>query len=173
MEVELYIFELFKPNQRRYRRKFLHACAMRDKTKFGPEKNRWQEVVEYYYEAAHSAGYFQDTFADYGLLNFIRSNTSFKDLAWTSLRAREDWFDASGNQNCVGVREFIGILEDAWGELRGRTRFYLRTHDPKREVRFPNPLRLGEIDNYKQWLGELHGFLHTSLDTGYSVYWSV
>ncbi len=131
---------------------------------------------------AVNAGYFRDPYNDWGLFNFLRSNTKAR-LSWWRFAANKEWFDSKGNMSIKGAREFREIFVGLRDEIAKKDKFGLEvvdfdaTHklpkDKRRLIYKTEKLSAKEIKEYKDWLDLLIRFLDLAIRLKSKIIWSV
>ena len=191
MGADLYIKKIYKKTEKKYRPLFKVACNTRDsyeqmykehgytEKEIFEKTRKFQKEVEKYYNLMYSKGYFRDCYNSYGLFAFINANTNL-NLSWWELRDNEKWFNKKGEMKLSGVKEFVGMIEQAKLEIGIREKY-----GEKYKSGFKIKEYLGdgkykskkakqkEVKYFKEWLNELIAFLKLAIKEKEPIEWSV
>jgi hypothetical protein len=123
---------------------------------------------------AQQLGYFRDCYNDYGLFNFIRSNTTH-DLSWWQLARNKEWFNKQENMTVKGAKEFLAIIQNAQDQLKNKKTYKLEVTDYENGELIDRieTLKPDEIEYFKEWLQLLIDFLQLAIKKDSTIIWSV
>ena len=134
-------------------------------------------------QKAIDAGYFRDCYNDYGLFNYIRSNTSEElksKFSWWQMCDNKAWFNKSGNMTTKGAIKFLQLVKKAKAEIDKKDEHILNIFDPEatkmnfRDMKY-KLLKLGkkEDEEFQKHLSFLIQFLVKSIELESNILWSV
>lgn len=123
---------------------------------------------------AMQLGYFRDCYNDYGLFNFIRSNTTH-NLSWWQLARNKNWFNNKGNMTTAGAKEFLGIIQNAQDQLKNKEVYKLEVTDYENgeSIEKIEELKPDEVERFRDWLQLLIDFLQLAIKKKSTIIWSV
>lgn len=119
-------------------------------------------------------GCFKDCYNDGSLLNFVRSNTTYTDLSWWSLRAKMEWFNQKRNMTIDGAREFLNMMLDVREQIYSKgSSLFLDCYDHEKQKQVREFLPSADAWEYQEWLECLIAFLELAIKKKSTIRWKV
>jgi len=178
MGADLYIKDIFKENLNKYEKDFNKYVKIRNGlSEESKGHKKAQKKVTYFYDKMYSIGYFRDCYNDYGLFNFINSNTDM-DLSWWVLAEKKGWFKNSVMVEPDKIKEFLNLILKAQEKLKQKKTFVINRYGWNESTNTiftedKEKLKQKEVKYYFSWLKDLIKFLKTAINLKKPIEWSV